>query len=41
MDIAGIITALGVIITAWFSYNQYTKNKTTDAKTNVSLASAA
>lgn len=32
MDIAGIITALGVIITAWFSYNQYTKNKTTDAK---------
>lgn len=32
MDIAGIITALGVIITAWFSYNQYAKNKMTDAK---------
>ena len=32
MDIAQIITALGVIIAAWFSYNQYTKNKTTDAK---------
>lgn len=32
MDIAAIITAIGVIITAWFSYNQYTKNKTTDLK---------
>ncbi len=27
-----IISALGVIIAAWFSYNQYTKNKQTDQK---------
>lgn len=31
-DIANIISALGVIITAWFSYNQYTRNKLTDLK---------
>lgn len=27
-----IISAMGVIIVAWFSYNQYTKNKQTDQK---------
>lgn len=27
-----IITALGTIILGWFTYNQYTKNKMTDAK---------
>ena len=27
-----IISALGVIIAAWFSYNQYSKNKQTDQK---------
>ena len=27
-----IISALGVILAAWFSYNQYTKNKQTDQK---------
>ena len=27
-----IISALAVIITAWFSYNQYAKNKLTDLK---------
>ena len=32
MDIPAIISAIGVIIAAWFSYNQYTKNKLTDAK---------
>ena len=31
-NIPAIISALGVIITAWFSYNQYTKNKKTDLK---------
>lgn len=31
-DIANIISALGVIIAAWFSYNQYTRNKLTDLK---------
>lgn len=30
--IAVVITAIGAIITGWFSYNQYTKNKTTDLK---------
>ena len=30
--IAAIISAIGVIVTAWFSYNQYSKNKKTDAK---------
>lgn len=32
MDIASIITAIGTIILGYFSYNQYTKNKMTDAK---------
>lgn len=32
MDIPEIISAIGVIIAAWFSYNQYTKNKLTDMK---------
>lgn len=32
MDIANIISAIGVIIAAWFSYNQYTRNKMTDLK---------
>lgn len=27
-----IITALGTVILGWFTYNQYTKNKMTDAK---------
>ena len=31
-DIANIISSLGVIIAAWFSYNQYTRNKLTDLK---------
>ena len=31
-DLAATISALGVIITAWFSYNQYTRNKLTDLK---------
>jgi hypothetical protein len=31
-DAAAIISALGVIISAWFAYNQYTKNKITDLK---------
>ena len=30
--IAPIIVAIGAIITGFFSYNQYTKNKQTDAK---------
>lgn len=30
--VAAIISAIGVIVTAWFSYNQYSKNKKTDAK---------
>lgn len=32
MDIASIITAIGTIVLAWFTYNQYTKNKLTDLK---------
>lgn len=32
MDIPAIISAIGVIIAAWLSYNQYTKNKLTDMK---------
>ena len=31
-NLPGIISALGVIITAFFAYNQYTKNKETDRK---------
>lgn len=27
-----IISAIGTIIAAWFSYNQYSKNKLTDLK---------
>lgn len=30
--IPSIISAIGVIIAAWFSYNQYAKNKLTDVK---------
>lgn len=30
--VALVVTALGTIIASWFSYNQYTKNKITDAK---------
>lgn len=32
MDLPAIISAIGVIIVAWFSYNQYAKNKLTDLK---------
>lgn len=32
IDIANIISAIGVIIAAWLSYNQYTRNKLTDLK---------
>lgn len=32
MDLANIINAIGVIIVAYFTYNQYTKNKVTDYK---------
>lgn len=32
IDLSNLINSLGVIIAAWFSYNQYTKNKVTDAK---------
>lgn len=32
MDWANIINAIGVIIVAYFTYNQYTKNKVTDYK---------
>ena len=32
MDIAAIISAIGTIILAYFTYNQYTKNKLTDVK---------
>lgn len=32
MDIANIITAIGSVIALFLTYNQYTKNKTTDAK---------
>ena len=32
LDWASIITSLGTIILGYFSYNQYTKNKQTDAK---------
>lgn len=32
IDIANIISGFGVIITAWLSYNQYTRNKLTDLK---------
>lgn len=31
-DLAAIIVSIGTIITAFFSYNQYTKNKETDFK---------
>ena len=31
-QIAGIITALGTILLGYFTYNQYAKNKKTDAK---------
>ena len=31
-QIAAIITAVGTIILGWFTYNQHTKNKMTDAK---------
>lgn len=31
-NISEIISALGVIAAAWFSYNQYTRNKLTDLK---------
>lgn len=30
--IASVVSAVGTIIAAWFAYNQYTKNKTTDLK---------
>ena len=32
MDWANIINAIGVIVVAYFTYNQYTKNKVTDYK---------
>lgn len=32
MDLSAIITSIGAIIMAWFSYNQYTKNQETDYK---------
>lgn len=32
IDVANIISALGVIIAAYFSYNQYRRNKLTDIK---------
>lgn len=32
VNLPEIISAIGVIIVAWFSYNQYTKNKLTDLK---------
>lgn len=32
INLANIINALGTIILAWFTYNQYTKNKVTDYK---------
>lgn len=32
VNIPDIVSAIGVIIVAWFSYNQYTKNKLTDLK---------
>jgi hypothetical protein len=32
MDIAAIISAIGAIIAAFFTYNQYTRNKLTDLK---------
>lgn len=32
MDWTGILSAISTIAVAWLSYNQYTKNKTTDAK---------
>lgn len=32
IDIASIITAIGVIILGYFTYNQYTKNRLTDLK---------
>lgn len=32
IDVANIISAVGVIVAAWFSYNQYAKNKLTDLK---------
>lgn len=31
-NVPAIISAIGVILTAWFSYNQYAKNKLTDVK---------
>ena len=32
LDIPAILSTLSVIITAWFTYNQYTKDKMTDFK---------
>lgn len=32
IDLSNLISSIGAIVAAWFSYNQYTKNKVTDAK---------
>lgn len=32
LDVVNVVSAVGVILSAWFSYNQYTKNKMTDLK---------
>ena len=32
IDLANVISGVGAIIAAWFSYNQYTRNKMTDIK---------
>lgn len=32
MDWSSVFTAISTIVVAWFGYNQYTKNKKTDAK---------
>lgn len=32
VDLSAVISSLGAIIAAWFSYNQYTRNKMTDLK---------
>lgn len=32
IDVANVISGIGAIVAAWFSYNQYTRNKMTDIK---------
>ena len=32
IDVVNLVSAVGVLLSAYFAYNQYTKNKMTDLK---------